>query len=218
MECIVNSEPTIDDLMFVLNKCIKFKDSNNRQNVRKKLKKNDKQDILTQLAYVVHTNIMNKSVIEIKSEDSLETKRENFNLIKKIDTLEKTIIELKDGEKILKISNNSLREICNTTNGNDNNDIEDYKIEIESLKQKLESKRDSIKTVDNEFEKMQLEDLKKINKKLNQRIINGDFDNPSDKDITIRKLKEELNEMKIRNKMEQSLNEDYILNNLNNLN
>ena len=62
MELIVNSEPSLDDLMFVLNKCIKFKDANNKQNVRKKLKKNDKEDILTQLAYVIHTNIMNKSV------------------------------------------------------------------------------------------------------------------------------------------------------------
>ena len=91
MELIVNSEPSLDDLMFVLNKCIKFKDANNKQNVRKKLKKNDKEDILTQLAYVIHTNIMNKSVIEIKSEDSLETKRDNLQLQKKVNEYEDTI-------------------------------------------------------------------------------------------------------------------------------
>ena len=44
----------INDLMNVLNKCIKFKDSNNKQNVRRKLKKNDETDILTQLAKEYH--------------------------------------------------------------------------------------------------------------------------------------------------------------------
>ena len=211
MECIVNSEPSLDDLMFVLNKCIKFKDSNNRQNVRKKLKKNDKEDILTQLAYVIHTNVMNKSVIEIKSEDSLETKRDNLQLQKKVNEYEDTINQLEQTIKTLKISNNSLREI--------NNNNQDYKNEIQELKYKLkdyeEQKQFSFKPIENNNDKVMIEDLKKINKRLVDRIHNGDFDKPTDKDITIRNLKEEIENMKQEHKMTLLLNEDDILNNLN---
>ena len=210
MECIVNSEPSLDDLMFVLNKCIKFKDSNNRQNVRKKLKKNDKEDILTQLAYVIHTNVMNKSVIEIKSEDSLETKRDNLQLQKKVNEYEYTINQLEQTIKTLKISNSSLRE--NT------NDIQDYKNEIQELKYKLKDnieKQVSLKPIENNNDKVIIEDLKKINARLVDRIHNGDFDNPTDKDITIRNLKEEIENMKQQHRMELLLDEDDILNNLN---
>ena len=208
MEFIVNSEPSLDDLMFVLNKCIKFKDSNNRQNVRKKLKKNDKEDILTQLAYIIHTNIMNKSVIEIKSEDSLETKRDNLQLQKKVNEYEYTINQLEQNIKTLKISNNSLREI--------NIDNTEYKNKIEELKYKLNEKQVSFKppVVDNS-DKIKIEDLTRINERLLNRIHNGDFDNPTDKDITIRNLKEEIENMKHQREMELLLDEDKILSDLN---
>ena len=208
MELIVNSEPSLDDLMFVLNKCIKFKDANNKQNVRKKLKKNDKEDILTQLAYVIHTNIMNKSVIEIKSEDSLETKRDNLQLQKKVNEYEDTINQLEQSIKMLKISNSSLREI--------NSDNEDYKKHIEELKIKLNEKKQVVfKPIENNNDKVKIEELKRINERLVKRIHNGDFDNPSDKDIIIRNLKEDIENMKQERIMERMLDEENMLNDLN---
>tara|TARA_R110000803_G_scaffold77910_4_gene142866 strand:+ start:5501 stop:6130 length:630 start_codon:yes stop_codon:yes gene_type:complete len=207
MNEIVNKEPSLDDLMFVLNKCIKFKDSNNKQNIRKKIKKNDKEDILTQLAYVVHTNIMNKSVIEIKSEDSLETKRDNLQLQKKVNDYEYTINQLEQTIKTLKVSNSSLRE--------NYNNIEDYKNEIKELKYKLNEKKEVYKPIVNNNDKIEIEDLKKINERLVKRIHNGDFDNPTDKDITIRNLKEDIENMKQQHKMELLLDEQNMLNDLN---
>ena len=121
---------------------------------------------------------------------------------------EDTINQLEETIKTLKVSNNSLREI--------NNDNQDYKTHIEELKIKLNEKKQVVfKPIENNNDKVKIEDLKRINERLVNRIHNGDFDNPTDKDITIRNLKEEIENMKQEQKMILLLNEDDILNNLN---
>ena len=57
--------------------------------------------------------------------------------------------------------------------------------------------------------------IKRINERLVKRIHNGDFDNPSDKDIIIRNLKEDIENMKQERIMERMLDEENMLNDLN---
>tara|TARA_R110001592_G_scaffold14300_1_gene64248 strand:+ start:252 stop:893 length:642 start_codon:yes stop_codon:yes gene_type:complete len=188
MNDIVNKEPSLDDLMFVLNKCIKFKDSNHKQNIRKKIKKNDKEDILTQLAYVVHSNVMNKSVIEIKSTEEIKLRRENIDFKLKLIECEEKYKEYEQTIKVLKNSNNFLRNDYNKIK----NEIIDYQDEVQELRKKINDIKTTIKPIENNGDKVIIQDLKKINSKLVDRIHNGDFDNPTDKDVIIRDLRSKL--------------------------
>ena len=211
MNEIVNKQPTLEDLMFVLNKCIEFRDSNHKQNVRKKLKKNDKSDVLTQLANVVHTNIMNKSVIEIKSTEEINLRRENIDFKLKLVEGEEKDKEKEQKIQILKNSNNHLRNEYN----NIKNEIIDYQDEVNELKKQINNLKTTTKPTTNDNDKMMIEDLKIINNRLIKRIHNGDFDNPTDKDVIIRDLKEKLNDRDdCINQLKQE-NNDILLNNNN---
>tara|TARA_R110001632_G_scaffold89143_6_gene192319 strand:+ start:1061 stop:1624 length:564 start_codon:yes stop_codon:yes gene_type:complete len=87
----MNKTPNnVDDIMFILDKVIKFTDTNNRSNTRKKIKKGleNKIDILTQASLIIYDSLLNKSVIEVKSPENLEIQRENIRLLKRVNELE----------------------------------------------------------------------------------------------------------------------------------
>ena len=198
----------VNDVLYAVNKYIKYKTSARKSYIRTKiLKKDDKCDI-TQLCYALYNATENKTVVINDNQENMKIQRQNLQLEKKVNEYEDTINQLEETIKTLKVSNNSLREI--------NNDNQDYKTHIEELKIKLNEKKQVVfKPIENNNDKVKIEDLKRINERLVNRIHNGDFDKPTDKDITIRNLKEEIENMKQEQKMILLLNEDDILNNLN---
>ena len=199
----------VNDVLYAVNKYIKYKTSARKSYIRTKiLKKDDKCDI-TQLCYALYNATENKTVVVNDNQENMRIQRQNLQLEKKVNEYEYTINHLEQTIKTLKISNSSLREI--------NSDNEDYKKHIEELKIKLNEKKQVVfkPIVDNSDKDNKIEDLKRINQRLVDRIHNGDFDNPSDKDIIIRNLKEDIENMKQERIMERMLDEENMLNDLN---
>tara|TARA_R110000823_G_scaffold269015_8_gene388821 strand:- start:33 stop:659 length:627 start_codon:yes stop_codon:yes gene_type:complete len=198
----------VNDVLYAVNKYIKYKTSARKSYIRTKiLKKDDKCDI-TQLCYALYNATENKTVVVNDNQENMRIQRQNLQLEKKVNEYEYTINELEQSIKTLKISNSSLREI--------NSDNEDYKKHIEELKIKLNEKKQVVfKPIVDNSDKLEIEELKRINERLVKRIHNGDFDNPSDKDIIIRNLKEDIENMKQQHNMERMVDEENMLNDLN---
>ena len=202
----------VNDVLYAVNKCIEYKTSARKSYIRTKILKRDNKCDITQLCYALYNATENKTVVINDNQENIKIQRENYHLLKKVSDHEDTINQLEQNIKMLKISNNSLRD--------KNNVNEDYKIEIEELKNKIKdysnidnTKKQKIEI--NNSDKDKIEDLKRINDRLVKRIHNGDFDNPTDKDITIMNLKKTIEDMKQQNIMERLLNEEDMLNNLN---
>ena len=186
----------IDDLMFVLNKVITYKNEDNKKNIRRKLikemKSEVKTDILLQATYVIYDMYMNKS-IEVKPEK--ETILENKLLEKEKDEYKLKIDELESNINGLRKSNHRLRE---------NLQIAENKIEVLKDKQdNNELEEGKIKWYENKH-KQQLEELNMIRNnytdviELNKKIVkkNTEYENKNkpdnEKDLEISNLKLQL--------------------------
>ena len=186
----------IDDLMFVLNKVINYKNEGNKKNTRTKLikemKNEVKTDILLQATYVIYDMYMNKS-IEVKPEK--ETILENKLLEKEKDEYKLKIDELESNVNGLRKSNHRLRE-----------NLQIAETQIEVLKDKQdgnELEEGKIKWYENKH-KQQLEELNMIRNnytdviELNKKIVkkNTEYENKNkpdnEKDLEISNLKLQL--------------------------
>ena len=186
----------IDDLMFVLNKVITYKNEDNKKNIRRKLikemKSEVKTDILLQASNVIYDMYMNQS-IEVKPEK--ETILENKLLEKEKDEYKLKIDELESNVNGLRKSNHRLRE---------NLQIAENKIEVLKDKQdNNELEEGKIKWYENKH-KQQLEELNMIRNnytdviELNKKIVkkNTEYENKNkpdnEKDLEISNLKLQL--------------------------
>ena len=186
----------IDDLMYVLNKVINYKNEDNKKNIRRKLikemKSEVKTDILLQTTYVIYDMYMNKS-IEVKPEK--ETILENKLLEKEKDEFKLKIDELESNVNGLRKSNHRLRE---------NLQIAENQIEVLKDKQdNNELEEGKIKWYENKH-KQQLEELNMIRNnytdviELNKKIVkkNTEYENKNkpdnEKDLEISNLKLQL--------------------------
>jgi hypothetical protein len=186
----------VDDLMFVFDKTIKFKNTDNRTNTRKKLKKamesENNDDILFQASKVIYDMYMNSS-IEVKPEK--ESILENKLHVKEID-------ELKSNMKESESTINGLRKL----NHRLRNDFQSAQNQIEVLQDKRDSKEleeGKIDWYENKHKQQSQEinmirenynDVIQINKKLAQENIEYKNKNKSDdeKDKEIASLKLQL--------------------------
>ena len=186
----------IDDLMYVLNKVINYKNEDNKKNIRRKLikemKSEVKTDILLQASNVIYDMYMNQS-IEVKPEK--ETILENKLLEKEKDEYKLKIDELESNINGLRKSNHRLRE---------NLQIAENKIEVLKDKQdNNELEEGKIKWYENKH-KQQLEELNMIRNnytdviELNKKIVkkNTEYENKNkpdnEKDLEISNLKLQL--------------------------
>ena len=186
----------IDDLMFVLNKVITYKNESNKKNTRTKLikemKSEVKTDILLQTTYVIYDMYMNQS-IEVKPEK--ETILENKKLEKEKDEYKLKIDELESNINGLRKSNHRLRE-----------NLQIAETQIEVLKDKQddnELEEGKIKWYENKHKK-QLEEITMIRNnytdviELNKKIVkkNTEYENKNkpdnEKDLEISNLKLQL--------------------------
>lgn len=244
-----DNEATPEYVLTTINNCLVYKNSARKSYIRTKVLGKNFNDDITQLCYLLHeakttssnnteNNIINslKQQLqnnEVNHKQELETQRismkhliatskeritrkTDYNKMEKeteiaqqqIDLLKKQIKDEQEGCEYITNRNTILEQ-----------KLDDSRIEIESLRQRLEfsikEKKEVYKPIVNNNDKIEIEDLKKINERLVKRIHNGDFDNPTDKDITIRKLKEDIENMKQQHKMELLLDEQNMLNDLN---
>ena len=186
----------IDDLMFVLNKVITYKNESNKKNTRTKLikemKSEVKTDILLQASNVIYDMYMNQS-IEVKPEK--ETILENKLLEKEKDEYKLKIDELESNINGLRKSNHRLRE-----------NLQIAETQIEVLKDKQddnELEEGKIKWYENKHKK-QLEEITMIRNnytdviELNKKIVkkNTEYENKNkpdnEKDLEISNLKLQL--------------------------
>tara|TARA_R110000796_G_scaffold232534_1_gene350862 strand:- start:407 stop:1144 length:738 start_codon:yes stop_codon:yes gene_type:complete len=186
----------IDDLMFVLNKVITYKNEDNKKNIRRKLikemKSEVKTDILLQASNVIYDMYMNQS-IEVKPEK--ETILENKLLEKEKDEYKLKIDELESNINGLRKSNHRLRE-----------NLQIAETQIEVLKDKQddnELEEGKIKWYENKYKK-QLEEITMIRNnytdviELNKKIVkkNTEYENKNkpdnEKDLEISNLKLQL--------------------------
>ncbi len=186
----------VDDLMFVLNKVLTYKNDGNKKNTRTKLKKamesENNDDILFQASKVIYDMYMNSS-IEVKPEK--ESILENKLQVKENDKLK---INIKESECTI----DGLRKL----NHRLRNDLQILQNQIEVLQDKRDSKElqeGKIDWYENKHKQQSQElnmirenynDVIQINKKLAQENIEYKNKNKSDdeKDKEISKLKLQL--------------------------
>jgi len=185
----------VDDLMFVLNKMLTYKNDGNKKNTRTKLKtameNGNEHDLLLQASKVIYDMYMNNSV-QVKPEK--ESILENKLHVKEIDELKSNIKELESTIDGLRKSNHRLR-----------NNFQIAQNQIEVLQDKRDSKelqsdrikwfeaRDKQQSLELKQLRNQYNDVIQINKRLtNERreiLKLNRPDDEKDKEIASLKLK-----------------------------
>jgi outer membrane murein-binding lipoprotein Lpp len=194
----------VDDLMFVLNKMLTYKNDGNKKNTRTKLKtameNGNEHDLLLQASKVIYDMYMNNSV-QVKPEK--ESILENKLHVKEIDELKSNIKELESTIDGLRKSNHRLR-----------NNFQIAQNQIEVLQDKRDSKelqsdrikwfeaRDKQQSQELNQLRNQYNDVIQINKRLtNERreILNRNRpDDEKDKEIA-----------SLKSKLEKANEEEY---------
>lgn len=152
----------VDDLMFVLNKVLTYKNDGNKKNTRNKLKtameNGNEHDLLFQASKVIYDMYMNRSV-EVKPEK--ESILENKLLVKENDELKSTIKESESTIDGLRKLNHRLR-----------NDLQILQNQIEVLQDKRDSKELQENQIDwyKNKHKQQLQEINMIRENYNDVI------------------------------------------------
>jgi ATP-dependent 26S proteasome regulatory subunit len=106
-----SDDETIDpeDILYVINKHIKYKTAARKSYVRTKILKCDMVDDYTQLIYKLYNALENKTIVVEQSQENLEVQRENIKLLKRVDVLES--FEKKYNANVIRTQN--MREQLN---------------------------------------------------------------------------------------------------------
>ena len=181
-----------NNVIFQVNKMIKFKDSARKSYIRKKLLQKDLKDDITQLCFCLYDAVVNKVVVVNDNQENIKNQRLLLSMDKEIIKLNKENELFLEKNRILKVSNNSLRvnKSFNTFDNGENNELlDEYKEKNNILNDKINKLKSELK-----FKDQDLTDRNNIITNLNMEKRNyKNINRPEDeKDIEIKELKQRL--------------------------
>lgn len=181
-----------NNVIFEVNKMIKFKDSARKSYIRKKLLKRDLNDDITQLCFCLYEAVVNKVVVVNDNQENIKNQRLLLSMEKEIIKLNTENQLFIEKIRLLKVSNDSLRvnkSFDTFDNGENNELLDEYKEKNNILNDKINKLKSELK-----FKDQDLTDRNNIITNLNMEKRNyKNINRPEDeKDIEIKELKQRL--------------------------
>ena len=181
-----------NNVIFQVNKMIKFKDSARKSYIRKKLLQKDLKDDITQLCFCLYDAVVNKVVVVNDNQENIKNQRLLLSMDKEIIKLNKENELFQEKIRLLKVSNDSLRDnksFDTFDNGENNELLDEYKEKNNILNDKIEKLKSELK-----FKDQDLTDRNNIITNLNmeKRHYKNNMKPDDEKDIEIKELKEQL--------------------------
>ena len=181
-----------NNVIFQVNKMIKFKDSARKSYIRKKLLQKDLKDDITQLCFCLYDAVVNKVVVVNDNQENIKNQRLLLSMDKEIIKLNKENELFQEKIRLLKVSNDSLRDnksFDTFDNGENNELLDEYKEKNNILYDKIEKLKSELK-----FKDQDLYDRNNIITKLNmeKRHYKNNMRPDDEKDIEIKELKERI--------------------------
>ena len=181
-----------NNVIFQVNKMIKFKDSARKSYIRKKLLQKDLKDDITQLCFCLYDAVVNKVVVVNDNQENIKNQRLLLSMDKEIIKLNKENELFQEKIRLLKVSNDSLRDnksFDTFDNGENNELLDEYKEKNNILNDKIEKLKSELK-----FKDQDLYDRNNIITKLNmdKRHYKNNIRPDDEKDIEIKELKERI--------------------------
>ena len=181
-----------NNVIFQVNKMIKFKDSARKSYIRKKLLQKDLKDDITQLCFCLYDAVVNKVVVVNDNQENIKNQRLLLSMDKEIIKLNKENELFQEKIRLLKVSNDSLRDnksFDTFDNGENNELLDEYKEKNNILNDKIEKLKSELK-----FKDQDLTDRNNIITNLNmEKRHYKNINRPEDeKDIEIKELKQRL--------------------------
>ena len=109
-----------NDVIYVMNHHIKYKNSNRKSYMRLKVLAKDMNDDITQLCYLFYNAMENKTYIINDTQENVDVKRENYKLMKENIELRKEIDKSKELNNKLKKLNDKLKELKESMKSKEN--------------------------------------------------------------------------------------------------
>mgnify|MGYP003628284841 FL=1 len=181
-----------NNVIFQVNKMIKFKDSARKSYIRKKLLQKDLKDDITQLCFCLYDAVVNKVVVVNDNQENIKNQRLLLSMDKEIIKLNKENELFQEKIRLLKVSNDSLRDnksFDTFDNGENNELLDEYKEKNNILYDKIEKLKSELK-----FKDQDLYERNNIITKLNmdKRHYKNNIRPDDEKDIEIKELKERI--------------------------
>tara|TARA_R110001632_G_scaffold230984_1_gene368951 strand:- start:32 stop:742 length:711 start_codon:yes stop_codon:yes gene_type:complete len=181
-----------NNVIFQVNKMIKFKDSARKSYIRKKLLQKDLKDDITQLCFCLYDAVVNKVVVVNDNQENIKNQRLLLSMDKEIIKLNKENELFLEKIRLLKVSNDSLRDnksFDTFDNGENNELLDEYKEKNNILNDKIEKLKSELK-----FKDQDLYDRNNIITNLNmeKRHYKNNMKPDDEKDIEIKELKQRL--------------------------
>ena len=181
-----------NNVIFEVNKMIKFKDSARKSYIRKKLLKRDLNDDITQLCFCLYEAVVNKVVVVNDNQENIKNQRLLLSMEKEIIKLNTENQLFIEKIRLLKVSNDSLRvnkSFDTFDNGENNELLDEYKEKNNILYDKIEKLKSELK-----FKDQDLYERNNIITKLNmdKRHYKNNIRPDDEKDIEIKELKERI--------------------------
>tara|TARA_R110000803_G_scaffold61731_1_gene121740 strand:+ start:344 stop:1054 length:711 start_codon:yes stop_codon:yes gene_type:complete len=181
-----------NNVIFQVNKMIKFKDSARKSYIRKKLLQKDLKDDITQLCFCLYDAVVNKVVVVNDNQENIKNQRLLLSMDKEIIKLNKENELFQEKIRLLKVSNDSLRDnksFDTFDNGENNELLDEYKEKNNILNDKIEKLKSELK-----FKDQDLTDRNNIITNLNmeKRHYKNNMKPDDEKDIEIKELKQRL--------------------------